>query len=298
MAKLCPIQNVFINWGRRRGRHGFTLIELLVVIAVIAVLVSMLLPALQGARAQAKRTVCAVQLKQVGVIWLGYADDYDGVLPASSGSITWNFVWDFLHDDMDRRDVGDGKIFYCPDYKPVYQDDQGRDYDWHNRSYWGDGLADIGEVHVYGYFTGYDFFTTVALNLTDPILREKPWQASDGIQGGLSWQYCWTVADAVLQDIIPAWTNTERSHTVNVGGNIRRISVSPDSTPMAFDQAMSTGTRSDYQFDQDFVRHFNPGKAFPEVINSVYLDGHVYGRMADEIGVLRNLGGWNLHHWY
>lgn len=55
---------------------GFTLVELLVVITIIAVLASLLLPTLSGAKAKARSTLCLNHLKQVGLATLLYADDH------------------------------------------------------------------------------------------------------------------------------------------------------------------------------------------------------------------------------
>ena len=57
---------------------GFTLIELLVVIAIIAVLMAILMPALNRAREQGKRAACLSNLKQMMLAWIMYADDNDG----------------------------------------------------------------------------------------------------------------------------------------------------------------------------------------------------------------------------
>ncbi len=64
---------------------GFTLIELLVVVAIIAVLVAMLLPALNTARQQARNAVCSAHLKQTYSALLMYSQDSNDYLPTENG---------------------------------------------------------------------------------------------------------------------------------------------------------------------------------------------------------------------
>ena len=73
-------------------KQTFTLIELLVVIAIIAILASMLLPALSKARDKAKSIACVSQLKQVGVYTGIYANDHNDYVPYTDNQSTWCFL--------------------------------------------------------------------------------------------------------------------------------------------------------------------------------------------------------------
>ncbi|MBI4028071.1 MAG: type II secretion system protein [Verrucomicrobia bacterium] len=111
-------------------RHSFTLIELLVVVAIIAILASLLMPALKNAREAAKRTHCMSNLKQLIMGVHLYAGEYDGSIPygGTVGGGWWNFLNNLgAYGDGRPHGLGlllyygyinSGKIYYCPTELP------------------------------------------------------------------------------------------------------------------------------------------------------------------------------------
>jgi len=202
--------------GRRSvEKAGFTLIELLVVIAVIAVLAALLLPALERAREAARRTVCAGNLRQMGLTVQMYANDNGDMVPPGFSwtqfdpSNQWSdgyyteapWVWSLDWTVLPLVDYGlKGNLAFCPscgcrefdrvvpDFSlvtPVDGDSDGYDdrnvrltKSW-NGPYWY-------QYSYYYYFPGMEEIQRVKLDTdfydTEPtyagmnMARQKSWQ--------------------------------------------------------------------------------------------------------------------------
>ena len=111
--------------GHRHQARGFTLIELLVVIAIIAILAAILFPVFARARENARRASCMSNMKQLGLGFLQYTQDYDEKLPGQANpegytsggyafdpnEINWvNGVYPYIKSQQ---------IFVCPSQTPI-----------------------------------------------------------------------------------------------------------------------------------------------------------------------------------
>src|SRR4051794_27513651 len=115
----------------RNKRKAFTLVEVLVVVGIIIALAGLLLPALAGAREQAKRAQCLSNLRQLTTAWISYAHDNNSHICSADLGLSWSWcgptkshyqiISDGLAPQLELENgvlwpyVKDVNVYRCPD---------------------------------------------------------------------------------------------------------------------------------------------------------------------------------------
>lgn len=179
--RWCRLHFVFLI--TRDSRHqAFTLIELLVVVAVIAVLASLLLPAVSGAKERAKRVNCLSNLKQMDLSLRMYAHSNKDQFPkVDSGRWAWDVPLP-VADAMAQN--ANPKVFYCP--SSGFSDED----NWNLWNYETNQLPN--SYRVVGYAMTFPGTATVLFTNQNPSLTPQ------------------SVTDTNSGVVFPAWPPSER----------------------------------------------------------------------------------------
>ena len=180
---------------RQSAKRGFTLVELLVVIGIIALLIAILLPALQKARDSANRTTCLSNMRQLGTAFMMYTNENKGYFPyntsfARSGSRLAGSAAGY------NANYGKNKVV---NFDFVDPNSGGSDYGPHPEDwiYWqikyAPNYRNISESAIGKYLGGNNNQEAIIKLMrcptdTDAVLRQ-PHPASDAAEGGYTFSY-------------------------------------------------------------------------------------------------------------
>ncbi|HEV7301311.1 MAG TPA: type II secretion system protein [Tepidisphaeraceae bacterium] len=255
---------------------GFTLIELLVVIGIIALLISMLLPALNRVRVQAKTVECASGLRQIGTAWLQYQNDNKSwIVPMGA---RWSDSW--------ATNIS-GKYTAPVPTAPVAEGD----YVWYH--------------FLKKYTATYKIFNCPTANIGNPAYTRSGWetQVKSGIgdgtpdsfnigysQAGASCNYAFAGSTFGVSwpQHFPAWVSSDPNYSKSMAPKkfatasryVRASGVQPTDVVVIMDGTWRITTAgADALYGLNDPKRYLHGK---RTANALFMDGHVQnGHMND-----------------